>query len=137
MMAQYQRILYLQRPVSNRHPMAVERRAKQFAPFAALKGFEETIREKEYIYEKKRVLPEEKNNELDMKLKILKPVMEIQAEYFEENEKRPGYGQYHTVRGRVDFYDPAVYLRIGNVEINIHNLYDLSGDNFEVLELPC
>ena len=92
MMAQYQRIMYLQRPVSKRHPMAVERRAKQFAPFAALKGFEETIREKEYIYEKKRVLPEEKNNDLDMKLKILKPGMEIQAEYFEENEKRPGYG---------------------------------------------
>lgn len=137
MMAQYQRILYLQRPVSNRHPMAVERRAKQFAPFAALKGLEETIREKEYIYEKKRVLPEEKNNDLDMKLKILKPGMEIQAEYFEENEKRPGYGQYHTVKGRVDFYDPVVYLCIGNVEIKIHNLYDLSGDNFEVLELPC
>ncbi|GAA6493712.1 hypothetical protein K280104A7_32760 [Candidatus Bariatricus faecipullorum] len=137
MMAQYQRILYLQRPISKRHPMAVERRAKQFAPFAALKGFEETIREKEYIYEKKRDLPEEKNNDLDMKLKILKPGMEIRAEYFEENEKRPGYGQYHTVRGRVDFYDPAVYFSIGNVEINIHNLYDLSGDNFEVLELPC
>lgn len=137
MRSQYQRILYFQRPVSKRHPMAVERRAKQFAPFAALKGFEETIREKEFIYEKKRVLTEEKNNELDMKLKILKPGMEIQAEYFEENEKRPGYGQYHTVRGRVDFYDPKGRLRIGNVEINIHNLYDMSGDNFEVLELPC
>lgn len=137
MMAQYQRIMYLQRPVSKRHPMAVERRAKQFAPFAALKGFEETIREKEFIYEKKRVLPEEKNNELDMKLKILKPGMEIRAEYFEENEKKPGYGQYLSARGKVDFYDPAVCIRIGKVEINIHNLFDLSGDNFEVLELPC
>ncbi len=137
MMAQYQRIMYLQRPVSKRYPMAVERRAKQFAPFAALKGFEETIREKEFIYEMKRVLPEEKKNDLDMKLKILKPGMEIQAEYFEENVKRPGYGKYHTVKGKVDFYDPSVYLRIGNVEINIHNLFDLSGDNFEVLELPC
>lgn len=87
MMAQYQRIMYLQRPVSKRYPMAVERRAKQFAPFAALKGFEETIREKEFIYEMKRVLPEEKKNDLDMKLKILKPGMEIQAEYFEENVK--------------------------------------------------
>ena len=77
MMAQYQRIMYLQRPVSKRYPMAVERRAKQFAPFAALKGFEETIREKEFIYEMKRVLPEEKKNDLDMKLKILKPGMEI------------------------------------------------------------
>ena len=46
MRSQYQRILYFQRPVSKWHPMAVERRAKQFAPFAALKGFEETIREK-------------------------------------------------------------------------------------------
>lgn len=41
MLAAYQKILYLSRPVSKRHPMAVERRAKQFAPFAALKGFEE------------------------------------------------------------------------------------------------
>lgn len=137
MRSQYQRILYFQRPVSKWHPMAVERRAKQFAPFAALKGFEETIREKGFIYEKKRVLTEEKNNELDMKLKILKPGMEIQAEYFEEDEKRTGYGQYHIVRGRVDFYDPKGCLRIGNVEINIHNLSELSGDNFEVLELPC
>ena len=95
------------------------------------------IREKEFIYEMKRVLPEEKKNDLDMKLKILKPGMEIQAEYFEENVKRPGYGQYHTVKGKVDFYDPSVYLRIGNVEINIHSLFDLSGDNFEILELPC
>ena len=78
MMAQYQRIMYLQRPVSKRYPMAVERRAKQFAPFAALKGFEETIKEKEFIYEMKRVLPEETKNDLDMKLKILKPGMEIQ-----------------------------------------------------------
>ena len=72
MTAAYQKILYLSRPVSKRYPMAVERRAKQFAPFAALKGFEETVREKEAIYEPKRILPEEKQNELDMKLKILR-----------------------------------------------------------------
>ena len=67
--AAYQKILYLPRPLSKRYPMAVERRAKQFAPFAALKGFEESVKEKEIIYEPKRILPDEKKNELDMKLK--------------------------------------------------------------------
>ena len=67
----YQPYLYLPRPVSRRHPMDVGRRAKQFAPFAALRGLDETIRQQEIIYESKRDLSEEKKNELDMKLRIL------------------------------------------------------------------
>ena len=39
----YQPYLYLPRPVSRRHPMDVGRRAKQFAPFAALRGLDEKI----------------------------------------------------------------------------------------------
>ena len=62
----YQPYLYLPRPVSMRHPMDVGRRAKQFAPFAALRGLDETIRQQEIIYEPKRDLSEEKKNELDM-----------------------------------------------------------------------
>lgn len=49
---EYQKILHRTRPVSGRHPMAVEKRAKQFAPFAALKGFEDEIQEQEIRYEK-------------------------------------------------------------------------------------
>ena len=45
--------------------MDVGRRAKQFAPFAALRGLDETIRQQEIIYESKRDLSEEKKNELD------------------------------------------------------------------------
>ena len=41
----YQPYLYLPRPVSRRHPMDVGRRAKQFAPFAALRGLDEIIRQ--------------------------------------------------------------------------------------------
>ena len=43
--SEYQPYLYLSRPVSRRHPMDVGRRAKQFAPFAALRGLDETIRQ--------------------------------------------------------------------------------------------
>ena len=72
MTAAYRKIIHLPRPASGRTPMAVERRAKQFAPFAALKGFEDAVREKEIIYEPRRILSEERKNELDMKLRMLK-----------------------------------------------------------------
>ena len=45
-MTEYEDIIHLQRPVSRKHPpMAREHRAAQFAPFAALSGFEDRIRE--------------------------------------------------------------------------------------------
>ena len=60
--------------------------------FAALKGFEDAVREKEIIYEPRRILSEEKKNELDMKLRMLKPGMEILVEFFTGNPSLPGFG---------------------------------------------
>ena len=78
--------------------MDVGRRAKQFAPFAALRGLDETIRQQEIIYEPKRDLSEEKKNELDMKLRILAYGMKIQATYFQKSWKNPLIGQYHLLK---------------------------------------
>ena len=55
----YAEMIYMPRPVSRRRKMDVGHRAKQFAPFAALRGFEETVRKKESIYENKKELSEE------------------------------------------------------------------------------
>ena len=49
----YQKYLYIPRPVSKRYPMDVQHRAKQFAPFAALRGFEEIVRKQEILYEQR------------------------------------------------------------------------------------
>ena len=46
----------------------MENRAKQFVPFAALKGYEEALRAKEKIVVEKIELSEEKKAELDYKL---------------------------------------------------------------------
>ena len=137
MTAAYRKIIHLPRPASGRIPMAVERRAKQFAPFAALKGFEDAVREKEIIYEPRRILSEEKKNELDMKLRMLKPGMEILVEFFTGNPSLPGFGRYHTVKGDVAFFDPSVGLRVGDTEIEIRDICEMSGDVFEILEMPC
>ena len=48
-----------------RTKMSREDRAKQFMPFAALRGYEEAIKEKEKIIVDKIELSEEKKNELD------------------------------------------------------------------------
>ena len=45
-------------------------RAKQFAPFAALKGFEEALREKERIIVPKVELYEEKKAEFELYAKL-------------------------------------------------------------------
>lgn len=50
----YAELIYMPRPVSNRRKMEVGHRAKQFAPFAALRGFEETVRKKKYYMNQKR-----------------------------------------------------------------------------------
>ena len=55
----YQKYLYVPRPVSKRYPMDVQHRAKQFAPFAALRGFEEIVRKQEILYEQRKMLSEE------------------------------------------------------------------------------
>lgn len=49
---QYDDILDLEHPTSKKHPrMPVADRAAQFAPFAALSGFEEAVRRTEKMHE--------------------------------------------------------------------------------------
>ncbi len=50
----YEDIIELPHHVSEKHPqMSMEKRAAQFAPFAALTGFEETITATEQLWEQK------------------------------------------------------------------------------------
>lgn len=55
---------------SNARPkMSMSNRAKQFAPFDALKGFQEALRKKEKMPVPKKELAEEKAEEINQKLK--------------------------------------------------------------------
>lgn len=133
----YADMIYLQRPVSRKIRMDIGHRAKQFAPFAALKGFEESVRKKEIIYESKKILSEDKRCEIDRKLRLITYGMRIRVTLFKESQENPDKGQYNTVDGIVDFYDPSVYLRIGDNEINIMDISEISGDIYDNLEQPC
>ena len=133
----YADMIYMQSPISRRIRMDIGHRAKQFAPFAALKGFEECVRKKEIIYEKRKILSDEQKNEIDQKLRLLTYGMRIQVTFFKESQEFPGKGQYQTVEGNVDFFNPSVYLRIGDTEISIMDISDINGDIYQNLEEPC
>ena len=137
MASAYAKLIYMPRPVSNRRKMDVGHRAKQFAPFAALRGFEESVRKKEILYEPRKELSEEKTQELDRKLQYLSTGMWIQATYFVESMEFPGKGNHYTIEGKVDYFDPQIYLRIEDTEIPVSDITDLSGNVFEILEEPC
>ena len=92
-MGKYDDIIHLSRPKSNRPSMPIADRAKIFMPFAALKGYEEAIEEKQKVTTTRVELSEEKKEELDERLRELSEMLasgsqpEVTVRYFVKDEK--------------------------------------------------
>ena len=98
----YKDMLYMERPVSKRHtPMSLENRAAQFAPFAALTGYDEAVEETARLTTEKIELSEEKKAELDLALSNLLSVIsssgsaKVQVTFFVPDNLKSG-GEYVT-----------------------------------------
>ena len=75
-MGKYDDILLLSPPVNPRHPpMPRPDRAKQFMPFAALRGYDEAIAEKEIIFEPRAELSDEQRDRLDRAFRRLRAAL--------------------------------------------------------------
>lgn len=86
--------------------MSREERAKQFMPFAALKGYEEELRKQEKILVKKRDLSEDDLEELNIKIKEVNVLQVVSIEYFYN-------GEYLKITGMVTKIDYAnKYIKI-------------------------
>lgn len=68
-----------------RTKMSIENRAKQFAPFAAIRGLHEALEKKERIIVKKVELSEEIAEELDRKMQQLEKGEIISVVYYAED----------------------------------------------------
>ena len=89
--------------VSRSHPrMPLSDRAFQFAPFAALSGYADTIRETQRLTERKIELDEGTIEMLNRRYR--RPTVSIT--YFRPDERKEG-GAYLTVTGVVRKLDPA------------------------------
>ena len=106
----YDDIIDLPHPVSERHPkMPLADRAAQFAPFAALTGYDAAIVEAGRLTGTKRELSEEKKDEISRKLNELKARMKtdsaVMVVFFEADARKAG-GQYKAVSGHAKKIDP-------------------------------
>lgn len=100
----------------------MENRAKQFVPFAAVKGFEEALRAKERIVVEKIELSEERKAELDFKLRQIEKNDIIKVVYFDKDE-------YIKIEGMVSRLDTdARVIQVVNTKIEFENIYDIEGD---------
>lgn len=134
----YSDIMDMDKPISHHKPMDITHRAKIFAPFAALKGFEDCIRQKEIVYEEYPVLSEEQKDRLDQKIQMIGIGHVLTVTYFLHNHPLDARkGQIQTVTGEVICWDSSKYLQIGQAEIPVRDIIELSGDIFDGLEEPA
>ncbi len=127
----YEDMISLPHPVSRNHPpMPVGDRAAQFAPFAALTGYEAAVEEAARLTENKTELDGDRIEELDRELRWLRDHIKERPEAeivcFKADERKAG-GSFVTVSGRVrkiDEYEGKLIMADGSV-IAIENIYEI------------
>lgn len=104
-----------------RAPMSASRRAKQFAPFDALKGLKEAIAEKERIPTPRRILAEDALAELNMQLSQLRKGTMVTVVYYCIYEQ-----EYHQITGAVVSIDRYwSLLQVGNTAIDFSEIAEI------------
>ena len=87
--------------------MPMQDRAAQFAPFAALTGHEEAVKETARLTETKIQLGEDEKQLLDRKLQYLETkgtCSDVRITYFLPDQRKNG-GLYVTIQGRIKRVD--------------------------------
>ena len=133
----YDDIIKLSHHISKKHPqMSMEERAAQFAPFAALVGYNDAVEETARITTKRIELNEEEKNVLDIKLQMLNEQIHIQIYpnvtiiYFVPDLKKDG-GKYIKISGtvkRIDEYKQLIILD-DKTEIPISEIISINGES--------
>ena len=103
----------------------MDNRAKQFVPFAAVKGYEEALRAKEKIVVERIELSDEMKDVLDYKLHQIFRNDIITVVYFSKDE-------YLKVEGMVSRIDTdARILKIVNTKIPFDDIYHIEGEKIK------
>lgn len=129
-MNKYQKIIDLPHPVPKYHPrMAIENRAVQFAPFTALTGYEEAVKEAGRLTCQKPALSEEEKYRLDLMLQqaLSDNNKEAIVTYFVPDQRKSGGSIIRKTDyiNRIDEYNRMLILRNGDV-IPLNDILSLS-----------
>lgn len=130
----YEDIINLPHHTSKKHPrMSLEARSAQFAPFAALTGYDEVLIETARLTNERIEIDETIKVIIDSKLQIIKEHIKemplITFMYFVPDSKKDG-GKYVTITGNVKKIDEYrnVFVLDNKMEIPIDEIIDLNGE---------
>ena len=129
-MSKYDDILYLDRPVSKNHPqMSIYDRSAQFAPFAALVGYDEAIKEQARMVDSKVELGIDKVEEINKAIAFLSINEDshpsITITYFLKDKVKNG-GKYFSYSGRLKRIDTIEKeLVFSNKKIKFKDIIDI------------
>lgn len=137
---QYKDIIDIPHHVSKTRPqMPMSDRAAQFAPFAALTGYDSAIKETGRLTDEKIELDEEALTTLDMKYQLLMDAFddapEVTITYFQPDERKAG-GKYVSAIDavkKVDDFERRITMRDGT-RIPMDDVLSIEGELFSVLE---
>ena len=136
----YDSIINLEHYKSKKHPpMSLYARSAQFAPFAALTGYEEAVVEIAREVGERIEIDEELKAILDSKIQILseqiKKKPEVVFTYFVSDLTKDG-GAYINITGivkKIDSFSQTIILE-DKTEIRINDIIDISGEVFRICE---
>lgn len=100
--------------------MSIADRAKQFAPFAALRGLDAALHAREKIIVDKIELSEELLSELDYKMHLIKKGDRATIVYFEKGE----YIKISGIVSRID--ETSRIIQIVTKKISFDDIYSVS-----------
>ena len=146
MNGKYDEIMGLPHHVSKTRPqMPMSDRAAQFAPFAALTGYDAAIKETGRLTDERIELDVEALSALDMKYQLLMEALdeapEVTITYFQPDERKAG-GKYVSAVGtvkKIDDFERRITMRDGT-RIPMDDVLSIDGELFSSLEycrLPC
>lgn len=104
-------MLYMPHPTSKTHPrMSMEKRAAQFAPFAALTGHANAVEETARITQERVELTEDRKEQIDRVLQEVQLQDNVVVVYFLPDVYKEG-GSYQTVSGVIEkIKDEKLYI---------------------------
>ena len=136
----YNEIMGLPHHVSKTRPqMPMSDRAAQFAPFAALTGYDAAIKETGRLTDERIELDVEALSALDMKYQLLMKAHdeapEVTITYFQPDERKAG-GKYVSAVGtvkKIDDFERRITMQDG-AKIPMDDVLSIEGELFSVLE---
>lgn len=120
-----------------RKRMSLEARSAQFAPFAALTGYDNKVKETARRTDKRIELSDEEYNIINTKLQIIKEHIKEQPEInfviFVKDKLKDG-GKYEEVNGKVRVIDEVndEIILVDKRKILLKNIYDINGEIIKI-----